>query len=67
VLYPSQLKISDTFKSKTAMVEPTMEKLSHMHQMKVGPKFLRMDNAGENQLLAARIKHKDWTLPIVVE
>jgi hypothetical protein len=26
-----------------------------------------MDNAGENQLLAARIKHKDWKLPIIVE
>jgi hypothetical protein len=26
-----------------------------------------MDNAGENKLLAARIRHSDWKLPIIVE
>jgi hypothetical protein len=41
--------------------------LNQLIQRKAGPKYLRMDNAGENQLLAARIKHKDWKLPIIVE
>jgi hypothetical protein len=35
--------------------------------MKIGPKYLRMDNAGENKSLADRMKHKDWKLPIIVE
>jgi hypothetical protein len=33
----------------------------------VGPWYLRMDNAGENKLLADRIQSKDWKLPIIVE
>jgi hypothetical protein len=38
-----------------------------MFQQKVGPKCLRMDNAGENKELAERLTHKDWKLPIIVE
>jgi hypothetical protein len=64
VFYPSQLKVTDIYKSKNAMVEPTVTKLNHMS---TGPKFLRMDNAGENKLLADRNRHSDWKLPIVVE
>jgi hypothetical protein len=56
VFYPSQLKISDIFKKKSDMVEPTLEKLSQLIQQKIGPKYLRMDNAGENVDLAARLK-----------
>jgi hypothetical protein len=67
VFYPSQLKITDIFKTKAGMVEPTIEKLHQMTQMKMGPMYLRMDNAGENKSLADRMKHKDWKLPIVVE
>jgi hypothetical protein len=67
VFYPSQLKISDIYKKKSDMFEPTLEKLSQLIQQKIGPKYLRMDNAGENVDLAARIKHKDWKLPIKVE
>jgi hypothetical protein len=67
VFYPSQLKISDIYKRKCDMVEPTLEKLSRLIQQKVGPKYLGMDNAGKNVDLAARLKHKDWKLPIKVE
>jgi hypothetical protein len=59
VFYPSQLKVTDIYKSKNAMVEPTVMKLNHMIQMGTGPKFLRIDNAGENKLLADRIRHSD--------
>jgi hypothetical protein len=34
------------------MMEPTLTKLNQMIQMGIGPKFLKMDNAGENKLLA---------------
>jgi hypothetical protein len=67
VFYPSQLKITDIFNKKSDMVEPTLEKLSHMIQQKVGPKYIRMDNAGENIKLAEQLKHKDWKLPVKVE
>ena len=42
------LKITDMFPSKNAMVEPTCEKLHIMKQNDRLPKYLRMDNAGEN-------------------
>jgi hypothetical protein len=67
VLYPAQLKISDIFKSKNSMVEPTLAKLQKLLQLGVKVKYLRMDNGGENKLLADRMMHKDWKLPIVVE
>jgi hypothetical protein len=67
VFYPSQLKITDIYKMKAGMVEPKIEKLHQLTQMKVGPKYLRMDNAGEGTSLADRMKHKDWKLPIMVE
>jgi hypothetical protein len=67
VFYPSELKITDIFNSKSAMIEPTIEKLSQMCQLGVGPKILRMDNAGENKSLADRLKSKGWKLPIKVE
>jgi hypothetical protein len=56
VIYPSQLKITYIFSAKSAMIEPTSEKLNQLYQMGVGPKFLRMDNAGENKSLADRLK-----------
>jgi hypothetical protein len=67
VFYPSQLKISDIFKKRTDMVEPTTAKLCQLIQQKVGPKYIRMDNTGENVDLAERLKHKEWKLPIKVE
>jgi hypothetical protein len=67
VFYPSQLKMTDIFKSKSAMVESTVEKLGKMCRLGVGPSYLRMDNVGENKLLADRIQSKDWKLPIIVE
>jgi hypothetical protein len=67
VFYPSQLKVTDIYKTKNGMVEPTVETLHQMIQHNVGPKYLRLDNAGENKLLADRLKHKDWKLPITIE
>jgi hypothetical protein len=49
------------------MVEQRIKKLHQLTQMKMGPKYLRMDNAGENRSLADRMKHKDWKLPIMVD
>jgi hypothetical protein len=45
VFFPSQLKITDIFNAKSAMIEPTIEKLNQTCQLGVGPTFLRMDNA----------------------
>jgi hypothetical protein len=67
VFYPSQLKIIEIFQSKSAMVESTVEKLGQMCRLGVGPIYLRMDNAGENKMLADRIQHKHCKLPIIVE
>jgi hypothetical protein len=36
VFYPSQLKITDIFKTKNGMVETTVEKLSQMIQLGIG-------------------------------
>jgi hypothetical protein len=35
VFYPSELKISDIFKTISDMVEPTLEKLNHFIQLKM--------------------------------
>jgi hypothetical protein len=67
VFYPSQLKITEIFQSMSAMVESTVEKLGQMCRLGVGPIYLRMDNAGENKILADRIQHKHCKLPIIVE
>jgi hypothetical protein len=48
-------------------VEPTLAKLNQLIQQKVGPKYIRMYNAGENVDLAEQLKHKEWKLPIKVE
>lgn len=63
----TQMKFVDFFATKNGMVEPTCEKL-HMwaqHQHKVD--VIRMDNAGENQLLEQRCQSKDWKLGIKFE
>jgi hypothetical protein len=67
VNYPSEFKITDMFSSKAAMVEPTAIKLSKMKQHGILPKYLRMDNAGENKVLKTLIESKEYQLPINVE
>jgi hypothetical protein len=42
------------------MVEPTYELIKQLIDKNLEIKFLRMDKAGENQLLEARCKSKDW-------
>jgi hypothetical protein len=46
------------------MVEPTCELIKQLKDKNLEIKFLRMDNAEENQLLEARCKSKDWQLGI---
>ena len=60
-------KIPDFFPSKSAMVEPTCEKLNIMRQLNKLPKYLRMDNGGENVKLEKRLQSKDWKIPITIE
>jgi hypothetical protein len=67
VLYPSQLKISDIYNSKNGMLEPTVEKLNRLLQLKVILKFRRMDHGRVIKLLAARMLHRDWKVPDIVE
>jgi len=63
----TQLKFSDFYKSKNAMVEPTCEQFEKWRQAGHPVKFVRCDNAGENQLLEKRCKSKDWKLNINFE
>jgi hypothetical protein len=58
-------KTTHFFKKKDEMIEPTCELIKQLKDKNLGIKFLRMDNAGENQLLEARCKSKDWKFDIV--
>ncbi|CAB9531653.1 unknown protein (Partial), partial [Seminavis robusta] len=60
-------KITNFYKSKNGMVEPTCEKLYQLQSRGFLPDVLRMDNAGENQTLEKRLKSKHWKIPIAVE
>ncbi|CAB9517815.1 unknown protein [Seminavis robusta] len=50
------------FQSKSGMIEPTAEKLYRMKSNSIMPKYLRMDNAGENKKPEKRCESKDWRL-----
>jgi hypothetical protein len=47
----TQLKFSDFFKTKNAMVEPTCEQFQKWKDNGKAVTFVRLDNAGENKLL----------------
>jgi hypothetical protein len=49
------------------MVELICELIKQLKDKNFEIKFLRMDNAGENQLLEARCKSKDWQFGIEFE
>jgi hypothetical protein len=61
----TNFKITHFFKKKDEMVEPTCELITQLQDTNLQITFLRMDNAGENQLLEARCKSKDWKFDIV--
>jgi hypothetical protein len=55
------------FKKKDEMVEPNCELIKQLKDKNLEIKFMRVDNAGENQHLEARCKSKDWKFDIVFE
>ena len=60
-------KTSDFFETKDGMVEPTCESIQKMITEKRMPPILRMDNAGENVKLEARMSSSAWKFPTKVE
>jgi hypothetical protein len=49
------------------MVEPTCQLLNQWKQENTPAKYVRLDNAGENELLKARAQSKDWKLNLTFE
>jgi hypothetical protein len=63
----TQLKSSDIFDTKNGMVEETCEQLHRWKESGRGAKIIRLDNAGENQLLQQRTQSADWKLNVTYE
>jgi hypothetical protein len=63
----TQLKFSDFFSSKSAMVEPTCVKLDKWRQAGLPVSFIRLDNAGENKKLKEHAESSNWKLGITFE
>jgi hypothetical protein len=61
------LKFSNFYATKNGMIEPTCEQLHKLKLDGKAVKFMRLDNAGENQLLQKRSDSKDWKLNIKFE
>ena len=53
--------------TKDGMVEPTCQQLKKFERAGMGVEVLRMDNAGENKLLANRMKCLEWDLGVEIE
>jgi hypothetical protein len=62
-----QLKVSNFYKSKDAMVEPLCERMNRWKESGRAITNMRLDNAGENKLLKKRSDSKDWKLGIKFE
>ena len=67
VLAPMNLKLPSFHPAKNAMVEPTCEQMNLWKDAGFGITHLRMDNAGENKLLANTMNGRDWKLNITPE
>ena len=67
VVEKGQLKFVQFFETKNAMVEPTCEQLYRWKQAGHAVQVIRLDNAGENQLLQKRSESADWKLGIEYE
>ena len=52
--------LSDFFSVRNGMVQPTCEKLAMLLQQGVQFMYLCMDNVGENQNLAKKMKAEKW-------
>jgi hypothetical protein len=63
----TNFKMTHFFKKKDEMMEPTCELIKQLKDKNLEIKFLRIDNAGENQLLESRCKSKDWQFGIEFE
>ena len=63
----STCKFSTFHDTKSDMVEPTCEQLHRWKDNGINIKYMRMDNAGENQKLEKRMNSKDWKLNIEPE
>ena len=63
----TEMKFSDFYSTKDGMVEPTCEKLEMWKEAGIPVKYLRMDNAGENLVLGARLNSADWKLNVKPE
>eukprot|EP00957_Ditylum_brightwellii_P197981 15083134-Ditylum_brightwellii.AAC.1 len=55
------------YKTKSGMVEPTLEQFHKWQQQNILVKFVRCDNAGENKSLEKRAKSSDWKFDITFE
>jgi len=61
------MKFSDFYKTKNQIGEPTAERFYSWKANGIPVTYLRMDNAGENKALQARVNSVDWKLNIKVE
>jgi hypothetical protein len=61
------LKFGDFYETKNGMVEPTCEQFQKWKSEGHNVNFLRMDNAGENELLKQRCESKDWKFNVDCE
>ena len=55
-------KMARHFKTKKDMLEPTCEEFFKWKQKGKGVQVLRMNNAGENQILEQGLRRNDWRL-----
>eukprot|EP00957_Ditylum_brightwellii_P211343 15366072-Ditylum_brightwellii.AAC.3 len=58
----SLLRMSNFYKAKNGIVEPTVKKISRWKKSGRKVEFVRCDNAGENRLLEKQSKSKDWKM-----
>jgi hypothetical protein len=63
----SALKFTQFCQTKDGMVEPTCQLLNKWKQENMPVKHVRLDNAGENELLKTRTQSKDWKLNLTFE
>jgi len=63
----TQLKISDFFGTKDAMVEPTYQKINQWKLQGKPVKIVCMDNTGENLKLAEEANGRPWKLNLEFE
>jgi hypothetical protein len=63
----TNFKIIDFYTSKNKMVEPTVEKMHKLKELKILPTIVRIDKGGENKLLKQRAESKDWKFGLKYE